>query len=418
MEKVLKKYMIVILFFCLLLSSAAILYTAAQNARSVRTLATQALESTALALSSSAESSLRMSGKKADDEMREIFSDRVVAYALITGKDGKILFHTNSGLVGSNLREEGLSQWLQSGKPSGRRITLQTGIPAYEFNYIIHRSNGSPEMLRLVLNTAPADRIVSQARRMWWLVGIILLFLWTVGILFVRMSLRHIHLQEELEQRKRMALIGQMTAVLTHEIRNALGSVKGYTQWVNEKIAESDPRKAGLSMVLKGTDRIESLVNELLLFSREETYNIYPLNLPYLIEEAILSFVPPWKGKVELDIEPETKVMADKEKLHQVLLNGIQNAIQAMGNDGKLFISSHHKGHWVEMKIEDSGPGIPKSELSQLFTPFYTTKTNGTGLGLAYSKKVIERMGGRITLSGRQEGAGAVLTILLKKGKP
>ena len=72
--------------------------------------------------------------------------------------------------------------------------------------------------------------------------------------------------REELNKRKQMAMIGQMTAVLAHEIRNALGSMKGYTQLVYEKVPETDPRKPGLAMVLKGSDRIESLVNDLLLF--------------------------------------------------------------------------------------------------------------------------------------------------------
>jgi signal transduction histidine kinase len=125
-----------------------------------------------------------------------------------------------------------------------------------------------------------------------------------------------------------------MTAVLAHEIRNALGSIKGYTQWVDEKVEEPDPRKAGLAMVLKGTDRIESLVNDLLLFSREETYNIKNLDLSRLLEEAASSFIPSWEGKIELNMNI-IHVMADKKNLYQALINGI-NAVQAMGLDGNL----------------------------------------------------------------------------------
>ena len=407
--------LIAVMFAFLLLSSVAIFYSTAQNTHTAQALAVQALESTAAALSYSAEKSLRESGSIADHEIREIFSDRVIAYGLIAKKDGTILFHTNPRLVGSNLGEKGLEQWLQSGIPSGRRITLQTGVPAYEYNYILHRPDGTAEMIRLVLNTTPVDHIVSQAKRMWWTVGIVLVFLWAVGISFSMIFIRYVRIQEEMEQRKRWALIGQMTAVLTHEIRNALGSIKGYTQWVREKIAESDSRREGLAKVLRGTDRIESLVNDLLQFSREETYNIESLDVSSLVKETLVSAVYSWKGKVEMDIEPGIEAKADREKLYRVMANGIQNALQAMEANGNLYISAHGERSWVKIRIKDSGPGIPTSELSNLFTPFYTTKTNGTGLGLSYSRKVVEGMGGKISLSNRKDGTGAVLTISLLK---
>jgi signal transduction histidine kinase len=407
--------LIAVMFAFLLLSSVAIFYSTAQNTRTAQALAVQALESTAAALSYSAEKSLRESGSIADHEIREIFSDRVIAYGLIAKKDGTILFHTNPRLVGSNLGEKGLEQWLQSGIPSGRRITLQTGVPAYEYNYILHRPDGTAEMIRLVLNTTPVDHIVSKAKRMWWTVGIVLVFLWAVGISFSMIFIRYVRIQEEMEQRKRWALIGQMTAVLTHEIRNALGSIKGYTQWVREKIAESDSRREGLAKVLRGTDRIESLVNDLLQFSREETYNIESLDVSSLVKETLVSAVYSWKGKVEMDIEPGIEAKADREKLYRAMANGIQNALQAMEANGNLYISAHGERSWVKIRIKDSGPGIPTSELSNLFTPFYTTKTNGTGLGLSYSRKVVEGMGGKISLSNRKDGTGAVLTISLLK---
>jgi signal transduction histidine kinase len=106
------------------------------------------------------------------------------------------------------------------------------------------------------------------------------------------------------------------------------------------------------------------------------------------------------------------RALADPDKLRRVLLNGVRNAIQAMGGAGVLKVTAQSEGHRLVIRIEDTGPGIPASELSRLFTPFHTTKTDGTGLGLAYSKKVIEGMKGGIELSNRDEG-GAVLAIHL-----
>ena len=405
------------LFVFLIISSAAILYTTDQSIRLARSLADQALESTALSLSSSAEMELRAGHGQAGDHMQQLFSDRVVAYALIAHEDGKILFHTNPHLVGSALAEKGLEEWLRSGKASGGRVILKTGLPAFQFNYPLHRPDGQTELLRLVLHTTPADRIISRTQRMWWTVGLVLAVLWTLGILFERMFLRQLRLREELDKRERMALVGQMTAVLAHEIRNALGGIKGYAQWIGEKMDPADPKKTGVGFVLKGTDRIESLVNDLLLFSRDETYAVIPLEPDPLIREALAQEASFWEGQVDLSVESGTRLVADREKLTRVLSNGIQNAIQSMGKDGTLRLSFRSEGRRVEIRIEDTGPGIPEEELPLLFVPFHTTKTSGTGLGLAYSKKIIEGMGGTIALFNRTEGPGACLSIRLPRAE-
>jgi signal transduction histidine kinase len=247
---------------------------------------------------------------------------------------------------------------------------------------------------------------------MWWTVGAVLLLLWAVGLALERVLTRHLRLQVEVERRERMALIGQMTATLAHEIRNALGSVKGYTQWVEEKVEEEDPRKKALGIVLRGTERIESLVNDLLLFSREESYSFEPVDPVPLLKETVAAEASGWAGEVEVETVPGMHALADPDKLRRVLLNGVRNAIQAMGGAGVLKITARSEGHRLVIRIEDTGPGIPTAELPRLFTPFHTTKTDGTGLGLAYSKKVIEGMKGGIVLSNREEG-GAVLAIHL-----
>lgn len=399
------------LIIFLVLSSAAVLYITAQNTLLVRQSADLALESTALSLSSSAEMELRANPGRPGEQIRQLFSDRVVAYALIVAKDGKILFHTNPGLVGSILREGGIERWLESGRASGRRIQLKTGLPAFEFNYILHRPDGRSELLRLVLHTAPADRILAGTQRLWWMVSLLLVLLWIIGLLLERMFSRQTRLAEQLEKKEKMALIGQMTAVLAHEIRNALGGIKGYTQWVAEKMAPGDSRKDGLSFVLKGTERIETLVNDLLLFSREETYTFEELSPEPLIREAVAMGLLSWEGRIEIEVEPESRIKADRGKFSRVLFNGLQNALQAMGSKGQLQVTARPASGWVEIRIEDTGPGIPNESISKLFTPFFTTKTNGTGLGLAYSKKVVEGMGGTISLFNRPDRPGACLAI-------
>lgn len=393
------------------------LYGTAVNTRAVRDLAETSMESTALALSTSAESVLRSGGYRAEGEARNILSDRVVSYAMVVRKDGTILLHTNPAMVGGTIREAGLGEWLRTGKTFGRRVTLGTGLPAYEFDYLLHGPGGEPEMLRLVLHTTPVDRILSDARRMWWTVGGVLALLWSVCIALDRVFARHLRLEAEVERRERLALIGQMTATLSHEIRNALGSIKGYAQWVDERVEPADPKKKGLASVLQGTMRIESLVNDLLLFSREETYSIEPVDVENMVRESMEGELPGRRGQVELDPMEGTAALADPEKLRRVLSNGIRNAIQSMGDRGLLRITARPDDRRVEIRIEDDGAGIPESEMPRLFSPFHTTKADGTGLGLAYSRKTIEGMNGEIVLANRRESAGAVLTILLPNAR-
>ena len=297
MRPVLPAVLRIVLLAFLVVSSSAILYATVMNERTVASLADLSLESIALALSSATESTLRAERSGTEDEVQGILSDRVVAYALIAGKDGTILFHTNPRMTGSRLTEDPW-EWLRSGRPSGRRVLLGTGLPAYAYDYVLHPLRGGQELLRIVLHTTPADRILEGTRRMRWTVAAVLLLLWTVGVALDRTVSRQLRLQEEAERRERLALVGQMTATLGHEIRNALGSVKGYTQWVNEKVEPSDARKPGLESALRAAGRIESLVNDLLVYSRQETYDISRVELGPLIRETAASEAVGWPGKI------------------------------------------------------------------------------------------------------------------------
>jgi signal transduction histidine kinase len=412
MRPVLPAVLRIILLAFLVVSSSAILYATAMNERTVESLAGLSLESTAIALSSATESALRAGGGGSDNDVQVILSDRVVAYALIAERDGTIRFHTNPRMIGTRLPEDP-GERLRSGQPSGRWVVLGTGLPAYEYDYILHPLRGGPELLRTVLHTAPADRVLAGTRRMRYTVAAVLVLLWTVGIALDRTVSRQIRMREEAERRERLALIGQMTATLAHEIRNALGSFKGFTQWVSEKVEPSDPKKAGLDNALRAAGRIESLVNELLLFSRQETYATAPVQILDMVRDTVTAESAGWAGKVEISVEPGTYASADSEKLGRVLRNAVRNAIEAMGPKGTLRVEGWNNDKGAEIRVVDTGPGIPQAELPKLFTPFHTSKPDGTGLGLAYSKKAVEGMGGSIGIGNRDGEGGAVLWIRL-----
>nr|MDA8125283.1 hypothetical protein [Deltaproteobacteria bacterium] len=290
------KGIVFLIFVFLLLTTGAIIVTTWQNLRSVRAVADKSIQNLAMALSLSVENGLRSPNAIAYDEIDRLFSDRIVAYAFIVNREGRILYHTNPSLTGSRLENrEHIDAVFHSQEPFGQRTTLRTGVSAYQFTYRLRLGKGRDEVLEIVLNRSASDKVVAEAGRIWWTVAGILAGFWIVGLGLAWTRVRYIGLQEELEQRKRLALIGQMTAVLTHEIRNAIGSIKGFTQWVDEKTTAEDQRKTGLAMILKGTERVEGLVNQLLLYSKEETYVWTEFDLASLVKEVVDARRTGWK---------------------------------------------------------------------------------------------------------------------------
>lgn len=397
----------------LLAASAGILSSTYVADRAVRTLAARSLASTAEGISLAAEQVLKAEDGRAV-QFERLFSDRIVAYALIAAADGTVLFHTNPDLRGAPFEDTEAFSRLAEGASASRRSLLGTGRPVLLYDRLLPRQQGRPALLRLALHTVETDRMTARVERLWWSVGAVLLLLWAGGLLVVVLGARSEKLRREAERGESLALIGQMTSTLAHEIRNAIGSVKGYAQLAAERTESGDPRAQHLATVLRGVARIESLVGDLLLFSREERFAVAAVD-PAPLLSAAADAVGSWPGRVELDFEPGLRAQADAEKLERVVVNAVHNAVQAMGDSGLLRVVLRRRGDRVEIRIEDDGEGIAPQALPKLFTPFYTTRATGTGLGLAYAKKVVGGMGGTLTLRNREDGAGAVFSVLLPR---
>ncbi len=395
----------------LLAASAGILSATFFADQAVRTLAVQSLESTARGISLTAEHILGDEGGRSV-QFERLFTDRIVAYALVADADQTILFHTNADLRGTRFNDGAAFSRLAEGTSASRRALLGTGRPVLLYDRLVRPFEGRPLLLRLALHTIETDRMTDRAGRLWWSVAAVLLLLWAGGLLVVILAARAEKHRRAAERGESLALIGQMTSTLAHEIRNAIGSVKGYAQLAAEKTEVGDPRAQQLATVLRGVARIEHLVGDLLLFSREERFTLADVD-PAPLLSTIASSVEPWQGRVELDLEPGLRVRADTEKLERVITNGVHNAVQAMGGSGLLLIVLRRRNDRIELRIEDSGDGIALEALPKLFTPFYTTRATGTGLGLAYAKKVVEGMGGTIELKNREGAPGAIFIVLL-----
>lgn len=235
-------------------------------------------------------------------------------------------------------------------------------------------------------------------------------------------------LYQHMKERDRLAALGEMAAGLAHEIRNPLGAIKASAQYLSEPEAESvqNTSREFLDIIVDETDRLNRVLSSFLDFARPSQGMPEPtdvnaavrrtlqvLNTEYAHDEGILQ-------KLNLaDDLPQVRV--DIEQLRQVLINLIRNAFQAMAGMGELTIATKliHRRHvdgeakpWVEIRVSDTGPGIPRRVLSNLFVPFVTTREQGTGLGLAISHRIITASGGHIEVR-TQDGAGTTFLIRL-----
>ncbi|MEM3434131.1 MAG: CHASE4 domain-containing protein [Candidatus Methanomethyliaceae archaeon] len=223
----------------------------------------------------------------------------------------------------------------------------------------------------------------------------------------------------ELREKERLAAIGQTAIMVGHDLRNPLQVMKNILYILNEKTvnADFDPKsKAEILERLRVMDRQIWYMNKIVLdlqdLSKERGVVLTHVN-PRALFEELLEQVPP-NIKVVIDVDPKSSVFLDEYIIRRVCSNLILNAIQAMPNGGTLKISAGFEGDCFFIKISDTGPGIPKEILDKLFTPFFTTKAKGMGLGLTASKKLVEAHGGVISVES-EVGKGTTFTIKIPK---
>jgi len=226
-------------------------------------------------------------------------------------------------------------------------------------------------------------------------------------------------LEEEMQQTRTMAALGEMSATVAHEIRNPLGAMGMWAALLERDLGDNDPRRTTLGKITEGLSKLNKIVSNLLVFTRPVKAEFRKVDIGETVEE-IIDFV-----KIEIErIQQEIKVevhraatplmaLADPEKMGQVLLNLCLNAIQAMPQGGTLLVEVvPAPGDYIMIVIKDSGIGIGTEELEKIFDPFYTTKENGTGLGLAIVKKYVEFHAGYIDVSS-VVGTGTAVKVFV-----
>jgi two-component system nitrogen regulation sensor histidine kinase GlnL len=246
----------------------------------------------------------------------------------------------------------------------------------------------------------------------------------TGSVVVLRERTAFADLRDEAAQRDRLASYGQIATGIAHEVKNPLAGIRGAAELLERKA--SDKRgESTARLIVREVDRITTLVDELMVFAKSEALNLRPVNLHRLIDEVIeLVEAEPLAQNVRFERVYDPSIpnfFADADRLKQVFLNLTQNAVQAMEESGgtltlstRMALENRLKGEdgrpkpTVVICFEDEGPGISPDIQDQLSTPFFTTKVNGTGLGLALSRHWVTRHGGRLRIDASNEGGGRI----------
>ncbi|MGH9504380.1 MAG: two-component system sensor histidine kinase NtrB [Terriglobales bacterium] len=226
--------------------------------------------------------------------------------------------------------------------------------------------------------------------------------------------------QAEARRSERLAALGQLSAGLAHEIRNPLGVIKGSAETLNRKLENSNPLASELAGYISSeVNRASALVTRFLDFARPLRTETRLLQVTDLIDQALKTVAEQWKGGAVLVSREYQKnlplVPLDENLCEQAFLNLVQNAYEAMGEEGGTFRvevsdanSNGRRG--VQVRLKDSGPGVPAEMREQIFNPFVTTKKTGVGLGLSIVSKIVDEHQGTIRLENTNDrGAGFVI---------
>jgi signal transduction histidine kinase len=228
-----------------------------------------------------------------------------------------------------------------------------------------------------------------------------------------------------MQERDRLAALGQMAAGLAHEVKNPLGAIKGAAQLLSEpEDGELDPSsREFVGIILEEVERLDRVVRSVLEYARPAKGNPGAVDVNGIVKRTLQVLASARDGATSVEAELADDlpfVRADAEQLRQVLMNLVQNALQATNDAGKVRLFTRKRrgaADLVEIAVQDDGPGITPQVLKSLFVPFFTTKERGTGLGLAISQRMVEEMGGRIEVA-TQPGAGSTFTVVLPADSP
>lgn len=223
-------------------------------------------------------------------------------------------------------------------------------------------------------------------------------------------------LEAERRRLDRLAALGEMSAVVAHEIRNPVAGIAAGVEYLSKSIPEGSPHKEDVTMILGEIERVNRILEDILSVARPFLLKLTTEAVPDILEHVLHRYQTSIENKAIQVIRGYApslpRAQVDRARMEQALTNLVLNAVEAMPGGGTLSVGLNADDRWLGITVSDTGPGIPLEVQRRIFEPFFTTKTRGTGLGLAVARRVIEEHGGTIQVAS-ELGMGTTFTIQL-----
>lgn len=223
-----------------------------------------------------------------------------------------------------------------------------------------------------------------------------------------------VRLEEQLREQAALAKLGEIAAVIAHEVKNPLAGIRGAVEVIGGRLAANSRDSAVIREIVARIDALNGLIHDLLLYARPPQPKPIPVEVRPIVATTA-AFLGEDPGFAQVDIEMEGSspvVVADPDLLRLVFINLLINGAHAMQGRGRLHVSIASSDSQCRIAIADAGPGIPPEIREKVFTPFFTTKSRGTGLGLPTAKRLVEAHHGSILIEC-PPGGGTTVTVQL-----
>lgn len=345
-------------------------------------------------------------------------SDRGLRYVAIVRPNGKVAAQAGQAL-GPPPRVE------DQAPPTGGGIADPVPVGDGRYRFVVHppahrpfgrrhmrgpRGQMSPAAFIIELDPPEARAIRDRAATTLAVSAAVALMLLGTSIVLWRLGLRADRLAADLGRERQLAVLGEMSAVLGHEIRNPLASLKGHAQLLLEKLAPDHPGRRKAEIIVREAVRLEELSGHILSFARSGSVDRRPVD-PAEVARAAAEELG--DERVRLDTPAAMAAVAlDRVRMEQVLVNLLRNACEASPPGELVDLSVRATDGEIVFEVRDRGGGFEATDAARIFEPFHTTRVQGTGLGLAVARRIVESHGGRVEARNHPDG-GAVMRVAL-----
>lgn len=357
-------------------------------------------------------------------QIQELSRQPGVEEVALLGSDLTVLAHSDPERTGMREDDSLLEQALNEQKPFTRLVKGKGGKKVFEVVRPLRLGDSRLGLLKVGLSTAPMEQVWRRDLRSAAVMGLAVLLAGALGMgIIFYMQQRHLRevraLEAEVDRRERLSALGNLAAVVGHEVRNPLNAIGVGLQRLRGEFRPADNEaefKRFVDLMQGEVKRLNGIVEEFLSLARPVSLKPDTVQVEGLLRDVVALLAADAEGRgvqVALDVSSDLPpVKLDRDQMKQVLLNLALNGLEAMPGGGTLTVAASVPQQSLILTVGDTGEGVPADLLPRIFEPYVTTKAKGMGLGLTIAQRIVEAHGGKIEVEG-QPGEGTRFTISL-----